>query len=52
MHIAHFTCSIAAKEKRKDGSTACTVLLYNDEMYVANIGDSGAVLASRDKGMA
>eukprot|EP00123_Amoebidium_parasiticum_P000678 comp11545_c0_seq1/m.6005 comp11545_c0_seq1/g.6005 ORF comp11545_c0_seq1/g.6005 comp11545_c0_seq1/m.6005 type:complete len:434 (-) comp11545_c0_seq1:375-1676(-) len=40
----------AAKEKWKDGCTACVVLAVNDELYVANLGDSAAVLARAQDG--
>jgi serine/threonine protein phosphatase PrpC len=42
---------LAAKERWKDGCTACVVLVYNDDVYVAYIGDSGAALGSREKGI-
>eukprot|EP00124_Ichthyophonus_hoferi_P003343 Ihof_evm2s285 gene=Ihof_evmTU2s285 len=35
----------ARKEKWKDGCTAVTMLIVADDVYVANLGDSGAVLA-------
>ncbi|XP_074655695.1 integrin-linked kinase-associated serine/threonine phosphatase 2C-like [Tubulanus polymorphus] len=40
----------AAKQKPqwKDGSTATTVLLVNDTLYIANIGDSTAVLCRQN----
>ncbi|VDM16412.1 unnamed protein product [Hydatigera taeniaeformis] len=34
----------------KDGSTATTVLLVNNTLYIANIGDSAAVMARRREG--
>ncbi|KDO25413.1 hypothetical protein SPRG_09356 [Saprolegnia parasitica CBS 223.65] len=39
---------LAAGRGFKDGSTAITVLIRNDEVYVANIGDCRAIVISLD----
>ena len=38
----------AASPSWKDGTTAVCVLLLNDTLYVANLGDSKAVLCSKE----
>jgi protein phosphatase 1L len=37
---------------RDDGSTASTAVLVGDHLYVANVGDSRAVISKAGKGIA
>jgi protein phosphatase 1L len=36
---------------RDDGSTACAAILVGDQLYVANVGDSRAVISKEGKGI-
>lgn len=41
--------AIEDRLKKSEGSTATTVLLLNDELYLAYVGDSAAILVQGDK---
>merc|ERR1712216_406311 len=54
IHEGFKTCDALAREdaaelKWKDGCTAVTVVILNNQMYVSNCGDARAVLCRTDK---